>query len=138
MASTDSAPMGVIASVRGEPVGWCACGPRSRYTAALRGRSRLLRERDRTEDDSVWLLPCTVVAAAYRGRGITSTLVRAAVALARQEGASAVEGWPLARSAQRPAEGFLGREEVFEELGFRCVARPSPHRAIMRLELSGD
>jgi hypothetical protein len=62
--------------------------------------------------------------------------VRAAIELARQEGAIAIEGWPLAGPDRRSPDAFLGREKVFEELGFSCVERPSPQRAIMRLELS--
>jgi hypothetical protein len=64
--------------------------------------------------------------------------VRAAVELARREGASAIEGWPVAGSDRRSADAFLGREKMFEELGFSCVERPSRQRAIMRLELSGN
>ena len=136
-AMASNGVMGVLASVAGKPVGWCACGPRSRYTGAIGGRSRLLRDRPRSEDDSVWLLACLFVADGHRGAGITATLVRAAVELARSEGASAVEGWPLARSVGPSADAFLGREEVFAGLGFDCVARPTAERAVMRLELDG-
>jgi hypothetical protein len=31
MVMAGGPPMGILASVAGEPVGWCACGPRSRY-----------------------------------------------------------------------------------------------------------
>ena len=90
--------------------------------------------RDRTEDESVWLLPCLFVRVDHRGKGVTYALVRAAVDLARREGASAIEGWPIAVSDRQAADAFLGREKVFENLGFRCVERPVPQRAIMRLE----
>jgi GNAT superfamily N-acetyltransferase len=138
MATLSSTPMGILASVAGEPVGWCACGPRSRYAVAISGRSKIIASRARAEDESVWLLPCLFVRVGCRGQGISHTLVRAAVELARSEGASAIEGWPLAGSEQRPADAFLGREQVFEDLGFTCVERPSPERVIMRLELSAD
>jgi GNAT superfamily N-acetyltransferase len=137
MAAASPVPMGILASVAGEPVGWCACGPRSRYVVAIGGRSSVLRNRVRAEDKSVWLLPCLFVGVGYRAQGVTYTLVRAAVELARREGASAIEGWPVAGSARRSGDAFLGREKVFEDLGFSCVERPSPQRAIMRLELSG-
>ena len=89
------------------------------------------------EDQKGWLLPCLFVRAGHRGQGVTHALVRAAVELARREGASAIEGWPLAESEQRSADAFLGRQQVFADLGFRCVERPSPDRVIMRLEFSG-
>jgi len=85
----------------------------------------------------VWLLPCLFVRAGRRGQGVTHALIRAAIELARREGASAIEGWPLAESERRAGDAFLGREQVFEELGFNCVERPSPERVIMRLELHG-
>jgi len=128
--------MGILASMSGEPVGWCACGPRSRYAVAVGGRSSLLQGLDRKEDDTVWLLACLFVRAENRSQGVTYGLIRAAVELARQEGAWAIEGWPTTGSDRRLSDGFVGRESVFEDLGFRCVARPDPQRVIMRLELS--
>jgi GNAT superfamily N-acetyltransferase len=137
MAAASSTPMGILASQAAEPVGWCACGPRSRYVAATTPRSKVMRNRARDEDEIVWLLPCLFVRAGRRGQGVSHALVRAAVELARREGASAIEGWPLAGSERRSGDAFLGREQVFEDLGFNCVERPSPERVIRRLELRG-
>src|SRR5512133_4206897 len=53
MATTSPVPMGILASVAGEPVGWCACGPRSRYAVGIGGRSSMLRHRSPPEDASV-------------------------------------------------------------------------------------
>jgi GNAT superfamily N-acetyltransferase len=94
-----------------------------------------MRQRVFTEDETVWLLPCLFVRDGSRGQGITHSLVLAGVALARREGATAIEGWPLAASATESADAFVGREQVFSDLGFACVDRPAPARAIMRLEL---
>ena len=135
MTAASATPMGVLASVDGAPVGWGACGPRSRYTAAIDGRSSLLRGRPREEDETVWLVACLFVAPAHRARGVTHALVRAAVELARQEGALAIEAWPLAASSPRSGDAFVGREEVFRAAGFGCVDRPTPQRAVMRLDL---
>ena len=137
MASGTGQPMGILASMSGEPVGWYACGARSRYAVADGGRSSLLQGLERKEDEAAWLLPCLFVRAENRGQGVTYGLIRAAVELARQEGAWAIEGWPTAGSDRRPSDGFVGRESVFEDLGFRCVTRPNPQRAIIRLELRG-
>jgi hypothetical protein len=128
-------PMGILASTGGEPIGWCACGPRSRYLAATTGHPPVMRNRVPNEDESVWLLPCFVVRDGRRGVGVSHHLVRAAVELARGERAVAVEGWPSSQSARRPGDAYLGREQVFAELGFACTDRPTPDRAIMRLEL---
>lgn len=135
MASGTPTPMGVLASAAGRAVGWCACGPRTRYLAATSPRGTLLRNRAPGEDKTVWLLPCLFVRDGHRGQGVSHALVSAAVDLARREGAPAIEGWPLAATVQRSADAFVGREQVFADLGFRCVDRPSPGRAVMRLAL---
>ena len=96
----------------------------------------MMRGRERAEDESVWLLPCLFVGVEYRGLGVTYALVRSAVDLACLEGAVAIEGWPLAGSGGQSSDAFVGREKVYEALGFSCVQRPSPQRAIMRLEFS--
>lgn len=135
LAAVNRHPMGVLALLAGEPVGWCACGPRSRYTAAINGRSQLLRSRPREEDDLVWLIACLFVDARHRGRGIPHALIAPAVELARREGAIAVEGWPNTSSAPPTADVFLGRELVFRAQGFERVERPTPRRSIVRLDL---
>jgi GNAT superfamily N-acetyltransferase len=130
MAITSAEPMGILASIAGRPAGWCACGPRSRYVGG--GRSAILTDRDPTEDDVVWLLPCLFVTSAHRGTGLTSALVQAGIELARERGAKAVEGWPYTGLDRRGADAFVGHRRLFEELGFECVAQPRPDRAIMR------
>ena len=135
LAAASAHPMGVLAALDDAPVGWCACGPRSRYTAAIDGRSQLLRSRPRDEDEDVWLIACLFVDAGYRGRGITRALIAAAVELARRDGATAVEGWPNTSPAPPAADLFLGRERVFHALGFKSVDRPTPQRSIVRLDL---
>jgi len=137
LAGTERDPMGLLALRGGEPVGWCACGPRSRYLAAIAGRSGLLAARPREEDQHVWLVACIVVRPDHRGSDVVGTLVRAAVSQARESGASAIEAWPLAVGVRRPGELHVGREGVFARSGFRCAQRPNAERAIMRFDLSG-
>jgi GNAT superfamily N-acetyltransferase len=136
LAAAGAHPMGVLALAGNAPVGWCACGPRSRFTAAIKGRSQLLQWRQREEDDQVWLIACLYVDAQHRGRGVSHALITAAIALASRQGALAIEGWPAVPSASGVTELFVGREDLFREQGFTCVDRPSSQRSIMRLELS--
>lgn len=128
-------PMGLLASVDSMPVGWAACGPRSRYLGADPSRHRLLRGRPRTEDNIAWLLPCLFVHPEHRARGVSHALVEGGVVLAREHGAVALEGWPLDSSRASEADAFVGREQLFAALGFRRVERPLSTRVIMRLEL---
>lgn len=72
-------PMGVLAMVDGEPVGWCACGPRSRFRAAEHGRGGPLAGRPRDDDASVWLLACTFITPDRRGQGLLLPLLRGAL-----------------------------------------------------------
>ena len=134
MAAQAPTPMGVLGLVDGEPIGWCACGPRSRYRASSSGR-QMLHHRTRAEDEWVWLVACLFVRSGFRGQGVTSALVRSAIRLARDHGAAAIEAWPVTGPDPQAADAFLGREKTFEHLGFRCVERPSANRSIMRLEL---
>lgn len=83
----------------------------------------------------MWLLPCVFVHADHRTQGVSRALVRAALSLARGEGAVALECWPLSASEAGSADAFVGREQLLTELGFRAVDRPTRGRVIMRLDL---
>ena len=126
-------PVGLLAYRAGEPVGWCATGPRARFARAV--RSPHYRSRDEAEDAGVWLVPCFYVRRDARKVGVTRTLLEAAVALAREQGAAAIEGFPLAGDRRRSAaEAYLGVEPLFAACGFTAV-RPSANRVIMRRAL---
>ena len=84
----------------------------------------------------MWFLPCLFVKPDHRAEGVTYTLVRAAIELARRHGAVAIEGWPITGADRQSADAFVGRQKMFEDLGFHCVGRPEPQRVIMRLELT--
>ncbi len=136
LTASETVPIGVVALLDDEPVGWCSCGPRSRYTAAIAGRSQLLAQRPRVEDQDVWLAACIFVRPGHRGAGIPKALVQEAVLLAQNYGGSAIEAWPLTTGTNRRAEAHVGREEMFAELGFRSIRRLGPDRAFMRLEFA--
>lgn len=136
LAAESDAPMGLLAYRDGKPVGWCAAGPRSRYQRAIAPRAQILAKRDRAEDDTVWLAPCFFTRVGERRRGVTTALLEAAVRLAGEHGAPAIEGFPRA-AGQRPSpDDFLGREESFAGCGFTCVGRPTVRRAVMRRDLA--
>jgi GNAT superfamily N-acetyltransferase len=135
MAATEPSPMGILAHRGDEAVGWCACGPRARYIIPGSPANKIIDSGISYDNETVWFLPCLFIHPGYRGQRLTPILVRAAVELARSQGASAIESWPLARSVGRSGDAFLGREQVFEELGFTCAYRPTAERVIMRLEL---
>ncbi|MBI4470848.1 MAG: hypothetical protein HY650_16155 [Acidobacteria bacterium] len=60
---------GLLAFDQGEPVAWCALGPRDQYVSLE--RSRILK---RVDDQPVWSITCFFVARPFRRRGITMRL----------------------------------------------------------------
>mgnify|MGYP002335983565 CR=1 FL=1 len=136
LAHTADPPLGLIAYEGDVPVGWIATGPRSRYPNAIGPRARILKGRDPTEDDDVWLLPCFFVRVGHRRKGVTAALVSAAVEEATRHGAKAVEGFPIADAYEKKADAdYVGKERRFAECGFECISRPSPRRVVMRRDL---
>ena len=133
---------GLVAYLDGEPAGWCAVAPRSAHPRLLRdcrvpwaGRTE-----DKT-DDTVWAVTCFVTRPAFRRRGISRALVRAAIDLARQSGARAVEGYPMLVKPGRqiPDGGMLqglhvGSRSIFQAAGFTEVSHPTGLRVVMRID----
>jgi GNAT superfamily N-acetyltransferase len=126
-------PPGVLAYVDGKPAGWCALGPREQYPRLE--RSRTLK---RVDDEPVWSVVCFFIARPFRKQGMTGTLLRAAVAYARQHGARIVEGYPIEpRNRDVPAAfAWTGFTSAFQAAGFIEVARRSKCQPIVRLELA--
>jgi len=134
LAERSTQPIGLLAYRDGDVVGWCAAGPRSRFVRALRVPS--FKGRDPAEDESVWLVPCFYVRNDARREGVSLALLKGAVALARQNGAPAIEGFPFARGAKLSRECMVGVEAVFASCGFAVTRRPSSTRVVMRKELN--
>ena len=128
LASATPSP-GVLAYVDGEPAGWCAIAPREAYPVLA--RSRVLKPVD---EAPVWSVSCFFVARAYRRCGLSSLMLRAAVAYAASCGARIVEGYPVAPRSGTLPDVFVwtGLPGTFEAAGFKEVARRSRTRPIMR------
>ncbi|HEY7401411.1 MAG TPA: GNAT family N-acetyltransferase [Actinomycetota bacterium] len=132
-----SSTSGLVAFLDGKPVGWCAVEPRPAYARMLRsmrvpwdGRS------EDKHDEGVWAVTCFVTRAGHRKRGITHALARAAVDLARERGARALEGYPITTKDVILSELHVGTIGAFEAAGFTEVARPSLRRVVMRLDFA--
>ncbi|MEX0885916.1 MAG: GNAT family N-acetyltransferase [Phycisphaeraceae bacterium] len=125
----DGPPPGLLAFAGDVPVGWCQLTPRD----ALPWLDRAWRLK-RVDDLPVWSLSCLYVRKGYRRRGVTHTLIRAAIDAAKQAGAPALEAYPFDARVSPSASG-TGYASTFEALGFRTVARRVPARPVMRHEL---
>jgi GNAT superfamily N-acetyltransferase len=123
---------GILAYAGGQPIGWCSIGPREVYPRLE--RSRILK---RIDEEPVWSVVCFFVSRPYRRRGIATKLLRAAVDYARKKGARIVEGYPVEPKKDQVPDLFVyhGLAASFLEAGFEEVARRSPTRPIMRLDL---
>jgi len=125
-------PPGLLAlDEEGVAVGWCQVTPRSEVPAI--GRQWRLRPVD---DLPVWAITCFYVRKGRRRAGVMRVLVDAAVDLARDAGAPAVEAYPLDAS-RSPSATSTGYVTTFAAAGFSEVARRSPERPVMRLVLDG-
>jgi GNAT superfamily N-acetyltransferase len=132
------ATSGLVAYLDGEPAGWCAVEPRNAYAGLLRVyRVPWLGRDEDKADASVWAVTCLLVRAGFRRRGVSYALARAAVGFARERGARAIEGYPMVvKPGQEITWGELnvGTRSVFAAAGFTEVGRPSPRRAVMRID----
>ncbi len=136
-AQTADHATGLVAFLDGEPAGWCAVEPRTAYRRLL--TSRLVwdgRDEDKA-DDGVWAVTCFVTRKGFRRRGVSAALAKAAADFARERGARAVEGYPIAvapgQQVAWPGELFVGTVGVFADAGFTEVSRPTARRVVMRL-----
>jgi GNAT superfamily N-acetyltransferase len=121
--------VGLLAYAQGQPVGWCAIAPRESYSVLE--RSRILKRVDATP---VWSVVCFFVSKGFRGKGLTPTLLRAAVGYAVRHGARIVEGYPVDPKTPRIPAAFAwtGLASAFRQAGFVEVLRRSETRPIMR------
>ncbi|MGH2461057.1 MAG: GNAT family N-acetyltransferase [Chloroflexota bacterium] len=122
---TAGEPIGILGYVEGEPVGWCSIAPRTSY-AALE-RSRVLK---RLDDQPVWAVVCFFLDRRVRGRGFARDLLQAAVAFARAQGATIVEGYPAEPGAT--SYRWMGSLATFQAAGFHEVSPVGSGRRIMR------
>jgi GNAT superfamily N-acetyltransferase len=127
---------GVLAYEDDEAVGWAAVAPRSELPFA---RSRKIPHVDQLPVWSVW---CVRVRPGHRGRGISHALLKGAVAYARSQRATAIEGYPVDTKGKKVdlTMAYVGTRSLFERAGFTKAADSDSvsggfPRVVMRLDL---
>lgn len=134
LVATEPGPVGIIAYRNGEPVGWCAAGPRERYARTL--KTPTYRTKISEPLKNVWLVPCFLIRPDARGLGISKVLLEAVVQLAQDAGADAVEGFPFTAGKRRSGGTIhVGFESTFVQCGFETIRHPSDSRVVMRRTL---
>ncbi len=133
----DGPPPGLVAYLDGRAVGWVSLAERERFERLE--HAQLLA---RVDGRPVWSIVCFVVSRRHRQGGVASALLDAAVAFAKDRGATLLEAYPVDTGGQKiaAAKAYHGTLAMFERAGFEVVARrqwnkSSPLRPIVRLEL---
>lgn len=112
------------------PVGWVSLAPRQEFIRLQ--RSAVMKAVD---EEPVWSVICFVVPSEQRGQGVAASLLKAAVAYAKKNGATIIEAYPIDKPT-RSSDGFMwfGAKSMYDNAGFHEVARHKPHRPIVRLK----
>jgi GNAT superfamily N-acetyltransferase len=134
-------PVGLLAYIDATPVGWCSVGPRDSFGRIARSPA-VTPAAGREAPETTWSTVCYFIHRTYRGRGVARALLRAAVQYAREQGATAFEGYPVRPRSTRfdSHSAFPGVHSVYAEAGFVEVPSAAPTRSvqmIMRRDLDG-
>lgn len=130
---------GLLAYIDNKPVGWCAISPRTKYTRLV--KSRVIKPVD---DKPVWSVVCFFIHKDYRNRGVATALLQEAVNYARENGAPAIEGYPIYLSSSEEKintdSAYVGTNSLFEKAGFYKIGNTKAKgagkpRIIMRNDL---
>lgn len=128
---------GLIAYVDDSPMGWTRAMPRHLIAGVSRNRAL---QRVLTDDPGAWWVTCFAVDRAARRIGVATALLNAAVAHARAQGATSVQGHPVDVSALKASDPsasalFTGTLQTFQSAGFTEIARTYPSRPVMERRL---
>ena len=129
-------PIGVLAYDEGDVVGWAAVARRADTHFAT------FRKIPHVDDLDVWSVWCLRVRPGHRKQGISHALLEGAVDFARENGAPAIEGYPVDNQGERVdlTMAYVGTRSLFQKAGFRKAADTDSvlsgiPRVLMRLDL---
>jgi hypothetical protein len=124
-------PIGVLAYLGEEPVGWCSVAPRESYAALERYRAL-----PRIDARPVWSVVCFFVSVRIRRSGATLGLLKAAIYYAASQGAEIIEGYPVEPGPRLYT--YMGSPATFRAAGFRDVTPRRQARQVMRYFVKSD
>jgi GNAT superfamily N-acetyltransferase len=120
---TSRVPIGLLAYVDDEPIGWCSIAPRETYQR-LGG--------DETLED-VWSIACFFIKREYRDQGLIDVLIEHAKKYAKRNGAKYLEAYPV--DPDSPSYKFMGFVSTFEKADFIFVKKAGTRRNVMTCKL---
>ncbi len=115
---SEDPPPGVLAYDGDQVVGWAGVHPRADTSFARNHRI------PHVDDLAVWSVWCLRVRPGHRGKGISHRLLAGAVAFARDNGAPAIEGYPVDNRGAKVdlTMAYVGTRALFEKAGFTKAA----------------
>jgi GNAT superfamily N-acetyltransferase len=126
-------PPGLLAFDGELAVGWCQLTPRDNLPWLDHTRFFV-----RIDEQPVWSISCFYIRRSYRGRGVMSALIKAALIAAKRANAPALEAYPVdVAYPEATANVFTGRASAFKRAGFKTVAERQKSRPVMRHDLKG-
>ena len=123
---------GILAYHQQEPIGWCSVAPREEFPRLE--NSRILK---RVDEKPVWSVVCFFIKKKFRSQGVSTQLLKAAINYVREVGGTIVEGYAIEPKKDSIPDVFAynGPVKVFQNAGFKEVARRSETRPIMRYHI---
>ena len=112
-------PIGLLAYVHKEPIGWCSIAPRDTYER-LGGDESL---------EKVWSITCFYIKKEFRKKSLTPFLIENAIQYARKKGAKYLEAYPV--EPDSPSYRFMGFIKTFKKAGFEFVKKAGTRRHVM-------
>jgi ribosomal protein S18 acetylase RimI-like enzyme len=111
---------GILVYSDEEPVGWCQYGLKRELPRIDAGRIYTKLTLDNEEGKRLWRITCFWVDRNYRGRGVATASLKAALKSIKKKGGGLVEAYPAIRKGF-PADWF-GTVSMFKKEGFKFVA----------------
>lgn len=120
----------LLAFAGDQPVGWCNYGETT-HLAGVMNRFKL----EPSGQEGVGSVACFVIAAPYRGHGVASKLLDAAIERLRARGLRAIEAYPSRGGDDSPQSNYRGPLEMYVRAGFEPYRELDKH-VVMRKRLA--
>lgn len=120
---------GVLAFADDQPVGWCCIGPRGDFA-----RLATIKNLQTQWKPTTWSVTCFFIRSAWRRKGVATALLAQAVKVARANGATELEAYPVRPYTDSIPAAFAwtGIPVLFEKEKFVNITPPGNSRPIYR------
>ena len=125
-------PVGLIASMNKQTVGWIGLAPREDYIKLENSRTF-----KRIDDKPVWSITCFFIKKELRRMGLSRQLIKGAIDFAKKKKIKTLEAYPAIPYSEKVPYPFLwvGVLSSFIKNGFTVVQQNGKSRAMVRIDL---